>query len=233
MVNHLWLKSGFWLDSLSKQQGSHDRQLNEYQHSLTQQFTRSIYDADLMAIDLEMTGLDPINDQIISIGLVPISKGTIPLVRAQHLMISIDGSVGQSAAVHGIVDHQLQDALPIDAAMAWLLRQTQGHILVAHHAPMDMAFIQQSLQNVFGQRLLLPFIDTLMIEKTRYLRQHGQLVEGCVRLGQSRERYHLPVYAGHNALIDAIACAELFLAQVSALGGLKQIKCHELVGLSK
>ncbi|GAA0791917.1 MULTISPECIES: exonuclease domain-containing protein [Pseudomonadati] len=233
MVNHLWLKSRFWFDSLSKSQGLNNRHLIEYQQTLTQQFMRNIYDADLMAIDLEMTGLDPLKDQIISIGLVPINHGSIPLAKAKHLMISIDGSVGQSAAVHGIVDHQLQNALPIEAAMAWLLEQTKGRILVAHHAPMDMAFIQKSLDNVFGQRLLLPFIDTLMIEKTRYLRQHGQLIEGCVRLGQSRERYHLPIYAGHNALIDAIACAELFLAQVSALGGLKQIKCHELVGLSK
>jgi DNA polymerase-3 subunit epsilon len=104
---------------------------------------------------------------------------------------------------------------------------------VAHHAPMDLAFIQQHLQRVFGQRILLPYIDTLAIEKTRYLRQYGQLLEGCLRLGQSRGRYHLPVYSGHNALIDAIACAELFLAQASALGGLKRIKCHELIGLTK
>lgn len=232
MVNHLWLQGRFWLDSLVNQQGDNSI-LADYQQALTSQFNHTIFDAKLMAIDLEMTGLDPDKDQIISIGIVPIIQGLLPLSKAKHLMISIDGSVGQSATVHGIVDHQLKDALPIDLAMNWLLKETHGHILVAHHAPMDMAFIQKNLQSVFGHKVLLPFIDTLAIEKTRYLRQHEQLVKGCVRLGQSRARYHLPVYGGHNALIDAIACAELFLAQVSALGGLKQIKCHELIGLIK
>jgi DNA polymerase-3 subunit epsilon len=229
MINQLWLKSRFYLATLSKPVP----ELLAYQEALTHQFDKTLFDAKLMAIDLEMTGLDPLQDQIISIGLVPIIQGQLPLSQAKHLMISIDGSVGQSAVVHGIVDNQLQGALPLDLAMRWLLNETQGHILVAHHAPMDLAFIQQHLHRVFGQRILLPFIDTLGIEKTRYLRQHGQLVEGCLRLGQSRGRYHLPVYAGHNALIDAIACAELFLAQASALGGLKQIKCHELIGLTK
>ncbi|UJF23317.1 exonuclease domain-containing protein [Shewanella sp. OMA3-2] len=232
MVNHLWLKSRFWLDALINPRGD-NRILADYQQALTNQFNQTICDAKLMAIDLEMTGLDSEKDQIISIGIVPIIQGQLPLAKAQHLMISINGSVGISATVHGIVDHQLTDALPIDLAMNWLLKETQGHILVAHHAPMDMAFIQKNLHRVFGQKILLPFIDTLAIEKTRYLRQHGQLVEGCVRLGQSRARYHLPVYGGHNALIDAIACAELLLAQVSALGGLKTIKCHELIGLTK
>lgn len=208
-------------------------ELHTYQQALVSQFDRTIFDAKLMAIDLEMTGLNPSKDQIISIGLVPILQGQLPLSEAKHLMIAIEGSVGQSAAMHGIVDNQLQGALSIELAMAWLLKQTQGYILVAHHAPMDLAFIEHNLQKVFGQRLLLPFIDTLGIEKMRYLRQHGQLMEGCLRLGQSRARYHLPVYPGHNALIDAIACAELLLAQVSELGGLKQIKCHEVIGLAK
>lgn len=229
MLHHLWLKGRFYMAALSKQAS----ELQSYQEALISQFDKTLFDAKLMAIDLEMTGLDPLQDQIISIGLVPIIQGQLPLSQAKHLMISIDGSVGQSAVVHGIVDNQLQGALPLDLAMRWLLKETQGHILVAHHAPMDLAFIEHNLQKVFGQKVLLPFIDTLGIEKSRYLRQHGQLVEGCVRLGQSRERYHLPVYAGHNALIDAIACAELFLAQVSALGGLKQIKCYELMGLAK
>jgi DNA polymerase-3 subunit epsilon len=232
VVNHLWLKGRFWLDSLVNQQGEKSI-LADYQRALTNQFNHTIFDAKLMAIDLEMTGLNAEKDQIISIGIVPIIQGQIPLSKAQHLMISIDGSVGQSATVHGIVDHQLDDALPMDLAMNWLLKETQGYILVAHHAPMDMAFIQKNLHSVFGQKALLPFIDTLAIEKTRYLRQHDHLVKGCVRLGQSRERYHLPVYGGHNALIDAIACAELFLAQVSALGGAKNIKCYELIGLTK
>ncbi|GAL25248.1 DNA polymerase III epsilon subunit [Vibrio variabilis] len=38
-----------------------------------------------------------------------------------------------------------------------------------------------------------------------------------VRLSETRERYGLPEYNGHEALIDAIATAELFLAQSNRL----------------
>jgi DNA polymerase-3 subunit epsilon len=35
-----------------------------------------------------------------------------------------------------------------------------------------------------------------------------------IRLANSRERYHLPAYAPHDALTDAIATAELLQAQI-------------------
>jgi DNA polymerase-3 subunit epsilon len=34
-----------------------------------------------------------------------------------------------------------------------------------------------------------------------------------IRLTDSRTRYHLPYYRQHNALTDALACAELLQAQ--------------------
>jgi DNA polymerase-3 subunit epsilon len=229
VVNHLWLKGRLWLDSLTTKNDHY----HDYLNALITQFTLPVAQAKLMAVDLEMTGLDPKQDQIISIGLIPIYQGGIPLSQAKHVMIAIDGSVGQSATVHGIVDHQLSNALTIEQAMEWFLENTHGHILVAHHAPLDIAFLQYNLAAVFGQTAMIPFIDTLAIERKRYLHQHGQLIEGCLRLGQTRERYHLPVYAAHNALIDAIACGELLLAQLSAMGGANNIKCHELIDLTK
>ena len=36
-----------------------------------------------------------------------------------------------------------------------------------------------------------------------------------IRLNASRERYGLPVYQGHHALVDALATAELLQAQIS------------------
>ena len=36
-----------------------------------------------------------------------------------------------------------------------------------------------------------------------------------LRLHPSRERYHLPPYQAHHALIDALATAELLQAQIA------------------
>ena len=38
-----------------------------------------------------------------------------------------------------------------------------------------------------------------------------------LRLWGARERYGLPEYRAHDPLVDALACAELYLAQVSEL----------------
>lgn len=41
---------------------------------------------------------------------------------------------------------------------------------------------------------------------------------GSIRLWGARERWGLPVYKAHEALTDALACAELYLAQLTELG---------------
>ena len=38
-----------------------------------------------------------------------------------------------------------------------------------------------------------------------------------LRLWRARRRYGLPRYRAHDALIDALACAELYLAQTAEL----------------
>lgn len=225
-MNELWLKGLLVMDML----GQKDL-LSVYQQHLLKHLNQTIIDIPIMAIDLEMTGLNPHQDQIISMGIVPIIKGEIPLSKAKQVMIAIDGSVGQSAAVHGIVDDNLTDAISLTQAMEWLLVETQGAILLAHHAPMDIGFIQSHLNKVYNRQVKLPFIDTLMLEKQRLLRQHDVIQEGSLRLDACRSRYGLPTYCGHDALTDALACAELFLAQLSSIGDSKKMKAAEFISI--
>lgn len=108
----------------------------DYYQSLVPLLELPISRAPLMAMDLEMTGLDPLQDQILSIGLVPIENAAIPLMGAQQKLVQIQGSVGQSATIHGILDNHLTEAVTIEEAMAWFVAQTRGHVLVAHHSPL-------------------------------------------------------------------------------------------------
>ncbi|MEH6453578.1 MAG: exonuclease domain-containing protein [Psychromonas sp.] len=183
----------------------------------------------LLALDLEMTGLDPLKDQIISIGTVPIIDGKICLAQAQHKLLKIEGSVGQSATIHGVLDNHLQQALTLQEALQWLLEQATGKIIVAHHSPLDLRFIEQALKNNFNEKCKLFAFDTLQIERKRLLRKQEMIKNGELRLGACRERYSLPVYNAHNALIDALACAELLLAQIAAIAGEEEIKAADLI----
>src|SRR5690554_8219328 len=78
-----------------------------------------------------------------------------------------------------------------------------------------------ALQWRLKEQLLFPVIDTMAIEAYLHPKRNPgrwQQLMGkkpiSIRLPDSRIRYGLPHYAGHNALIDAIATAELFQAQV-------------------
>ncbi|MBT1446485.1 3'-5' exonuclease [Shewanella sp. JM162201] len=181
-----------------------------------------LIEVPLLAIDMEMTGLNPLEDQILAIAVAPLQGGMIKLSEAQEVRVAIAGSVGQSAAIHGITDRELKDAMSLDEAMRWLISRLHGHIAVAHHAPLDLRFVGQGMAQVFKESAPLLALDTLQLERARLLRCQDVIKEGSLRLGACRERYGLPVYHAHNALTDALACAELLLAQLAAMGAWQQ-----------
>lgn len=196
----------------------HNELLKCYLQTIESTLVLPFQEVPLLAIDLEMTGLDSTQDQILSIGVLPIVNGQLILAEAEHKLLKIDGSVGDSAVIHGIMDNHLDDAISPEEAMLWFLEKSKGKVLVAHHAPLDAKFIQQLMIQLFEESIPLAVIDTLVLERKRLLRQHEMIQEGALRLGACRARYHLPVYNAHNALVDALACGELLLAQSQAIG---------------
>jgi DNA polymerase III subunit epsilon len=76
-------------------------------------------------------------------------------------------------------------------------------------------------------------VDTLRIEQRRLaLRQHAPQ-SGELRLEACRRRYGLPDYPAHDALVDAVAAAELLLAQASHAGGERGLTLGQLLALSR
>ena len=205
--------------------------MRRYHRELMAVISQDISQSKLIALDLEMTGLDPNHDQILSIGLIPIENNLLLLDKAEQKLIKVDGGVGQSAAIHGILDKHLQDAIDIEEAISWFIEKTLGKVLVAHHAPLDINFLQNAMSKIIQEPVKLCAIDTLAVERRRLLRKHDVLKEGSLRLGACRTRYGLPVYAAHNALVDALACGELLLAQTAAIGQGESLTVAELLAI--
>ena len=59
--------------------------------------------------------------------------------------------------------------------------------------------------------------DTLELHRRLIVRWGEAPMRLALRLWTARERYGLPIYRAHEALIDAVSCAELFLAQVAEM----------------
>ncbi|MDG1388540.1 MAG: hypothetical protein P8P79_08895 [Halioglobus sp.] len=61
----------------------------------------------------------------------------------------------------------------------------------------------------------MPLVGTLLQEEA-LLRRHGRIIEpGALRLQDCRSRYNLLHFHGHNALLDALATAELLIAMAA------------------
>ena len=175
-------------------------------------------DLSLLVVDLEMTGLTAANNQIVSIGWVRIENLQIVHASARHVFINNTAvNLDESAPIHKISHQQLATGEPQEVALQALLEALTGKVLVLHHAPIDMRFLNALSQQLYGVKLKPQIIDTMEIERRR-LSLKGQLQTSSLRLNECRKRYNLPQYDAHNAAVDALATAELLLAQV-AYGG--------------
>jgi DNA polymerase-3 subunit epsilon len=172
-------------------------------------------ETELLALDLETTGLDAKQHSIVSMGWVIIRDGKIQMDQARHLIIQSGLPMNQSATIHGIFDSEIAQGIPIETALEELLGSCHGRALVFHHAPLDLAFLNEACKDVCGQKLLVPSIDTMALEKARLDRRDQPIKPGMLRLGAVRERYGLGQVRAHNALTDALATAELLLAIIA------------------
>jgi DNA polymerase-3 subunit epsilon len=173
----------------------------------------------LLALDLETTGLDPRRDHIVAAGFVPLEGLEIRLTAAEQVLCRADAAVGQSAAVHGITDDALAHGVELGALVDRVFAALTGRVLLAHHAAIETGFLAAAAERTHGVRLDVPAVDTMELQ-ARVLGSHGDdLPPGALRLATARAHLGLPRYRAHDALTDAIACAELYLAQVARLGG--------------
>lgn len=174
--------------------------------------SQSFLETRFLVLDCEMSGLDPKRCQLLSIGWVLIEHGRVVNSSAKHLLIHADRGAGDSSKIHGLFDTNIAGANSVATVLMLLMKQIPGAVLVFHHAPLDIKFLQKATIETFRCPLLFSYVDTMEIEKKR-INLQGK--SAGLRLAQCRERYGLPVGSQHNALADAQATAELFLAQAS------------------
>lgn len=178
-------------------------------------------DLPLLALDLETTGLDPGADRMLSAGFVPVDGDAIDLGGARALVVRDGGGaagVGASATVHGLTDDVLAGGRPLEEVVGAVLDALAGRALLAHFARVEVGFLDAACTRLWGMRVPWVVVDTLELER-RALggRWDEEPAAGALRLWSARERRGLPLYRAHEALTDALACAELYLAQRAEL----------------
>jgi len=171
---------------------------------------------DYLALDLETTGLDPKRGQILSAGWVLIRGHRIDLGSARHRLVRCDGEIpADSAVIHQITDDEAAAGQRLGRVMRELLDVLAGRVLIAHHAEIEIGFLDAACRELYGSGLLACTIDTEVLARRTFERRNIPFRPSELRLHALCARYNLPRYRAHNAFYDALAAAELFLAQVS------------------
>ena len=186
-------------------------------------------DVEFLSLDIETTGLDPSEAEILSIGSVVVRNNRIDVGTARSCLVRPESEVGDSTSVHGLTDTLCESGEAPGDVLARVVDDLAGRVLLVHHAPLDKALLDRACRQAYGGTLHVPVVDTLALELRRRRRREQTAGPESLRLGKLRTAYHLPYYAGHDALADALATAELLLAMVAGSGAADRTTLGELV----
>ncbi|MGY2463354.1 3'-5' exonuclease [Vreelandella sulfidaeris] len=182
-----------------------------------------IADVPMVALDMETTGLDERRHAIVSVGVVPFTLNRIKLAERHYWVVKPSRPLAEeSIAYHHITHSEIAEAPDFEVILDELLAQLAGRLVVVHFRNIERPFLNAAVKARRGEGLLFPMIDTMSLEArlhrqtlwARFRRWLGR-PPVSIRLNASRERYGLPAYQGHHALVDALATAELLQAQIA------------------
>ncbi|WP_251717693.1 type I-E CRISPR-associated endoribonuclease Cas2e [Lactobacillus agrestimuris] len=169
---------------------------------------------DFVAIDIETTGLDPVEDRIISIGAIKRTKDRefVKFYRIVNAAVEIPTEITK---LTGLSSRDLKEkGISIDLALKNFLGFIKESPIVGYNLPFDISFIFNELkrlsQEPFSneQKDLFPIIK----KKNRFLANN--------KLSTILKEYEIKNDDPHNALGDAIATYKL-AEKLIALGFLK------------
>jgi DNA polymerase-3 subunit epsilon len=179
-------------------------------------------DVPMVAVDFETTGLDANQHSIVSIGVVPFDLNSIQLSGARHWLVKPQLPLHQtSITIHGITHTDIDKAPDLNEVLGDVLASFEGRIPVVHFRAIERPFLNVAINWRTGEGLNFPLLDTMAVEahlNPNRQPNFWQKLKGqkpiSIRLSDSRSRYGLPHYPSHNALVDALATAELLMAQI-------------------
>ena len=181
-------------------------------------------DVPMVALDVETTGLDPMHDEIVSIGIVPMTLTCIQSSASRYWVVKPTVELTpESVTIHAITHAQIASAPNLSAILEEVLQALAGRIMVVHCRDIERRFLNAALKARIGEGIEFPVIDTMELEARLHRKPPNFWTQlfgrkkpaESIRLAPSRDRYRLPRYRAHHALTDALASAELLQAQIA------------------
>lgn len=199
----------------------------------------AISEASYVVVDTELTGLNPANDSIVSIGGIKMRGSRIDLGKQFYSLVKPDTTMrAESVIIHGITPSEVKDEPLIDKMIEKFFEFCDGHIVVGHFISIDLQFLNKVVKRRYGCPLENVVVDTSVLHE--WIMQHNG--DSFRRFGNATgkkdlfslaKKYKVPVSEAHNALMDAFVTAQLFQKFLSYLPVLGVRNVRDLVRVGK
>jgi DNA polymerase-3 subunit epsilon len=200
----MWLKSLFGdKPTLSEeQQRRFDAWLSLPSAKLDSHVTASRY----VVVDVETTGLNLMQDRLISIGAVAVVNAKIALGDSFYIVLQQQAASAKgNILIHGIGHtEQLQGEPPADALLSFLEFLGKDP-LIAFHVTFDETMIKRALREYLGLNLKHPWLDLAYVMPGL----NPPLAKKYRALDDWIGHFKIRIDVRHNALADALATAQL------------------------
>ena len=164
--------------------------------------TTDIRNALLVFFDLETTGLDDAQDEIVEIGAQKYVGGK--LIGEWSTLISPKQLISpQATKISGITQEMLNGQPAIEAVLPQFLQWMQGGILVAHNAAFDMGFVREAALRM-GIDIEWPVLCTLKMARSLLPTLERKNLDTLAHY------YGLQFEARHRSIGDVKVTAEVF-----------------------
>lgn len=170
-------------------------------------------DLTYVVFDLETTGLDPQQDEVVQLGAVRLLSGT--RIEGEELDLLVNPGCPippASTRIHGITDAMVATAPRFPAVADRFRRFSKDAVLVAHHAPFDLAFMHREARAA-GIELNNAVLDTAKLSVLLF----GAEAQHTLDALAERFEVHIPPEHRHTALGDARVTAEILERMIPIL----------------
>jgi len=184
----------------------------DYLNTFKQKPTKNIKTTRFVVFDTETTGLDVINDRVLSIGAVSVFNNTIDVADSFEIYLKQDEFNAESVEIHGILKDGLLKKISEKDAIQQFVNYIGNAVLVAHHAAFDIEIINATLKRMKLSKLKNKSIDTGILYKKLTDKKDNHF-----NLDILSTEFNIPKHDRHTAAGDAYITALLFLKIISKL----------------
>ena len=173
-----------------------------------------VADTSFVALDLEMTGLDPARDGIVAMGAVRLRGGRILLGESFEALVRPAAAMGpESVRIHRITPAEVADLPGAGQAMERLRRFVGQAVPVGWCLDIDLAFLAAEAARLGMDWPATPGVDVAALYQSLLRLEPGRLPEVPCRelnLYTLAQALDIEVAETHQALGDAWLAARVF-----------------------